>query len=44
MEEVPVHLTIGFAETKDFNEIRNIIGAAIKKPIIKTGKIHKMIQ
>jgi hypothetical protein len=41
---VPVHLTIGFAESKDYNEIRNIIRAAIKKPIIKIGKIQKLMQ
>ncbi|MCK5461720.1 MAG: hypothetical protein KAI95_01850, partial [Bacteroidales bacterium] len=43
MEEVPVHLTIGFAESKDYNEIKNIIRAAIQKPMINIGKLQKLI-
>ena len=44
MEEVPVHLTIGFAESTDYNEIKSVIRAAVMKPAIKAGKIQKLIQ
>ena len=43
MEEVPVHLTIGFAESTDYREIRNIIRAAIEKPDIHIDRIQKLI-
>lgn len=43
MDQVPVHLTIGFAESRDFNEISKVIRTAIQKPVIKTGKIQKLV-
>jgi hypothetical protein len=44
MEEVPVHLTIGLIESKDYNEIKSIISSAVNKPIIEVGKIQRLIQ
>ena len=43
MEEVPVHLTIGFAEITDYDDIIRHIRAAIKKPLIKLGKVQKSL-
>ena len=43
MDQVPVHMTIGFAESRDFNEISNTIRKAIQEPVIETGKIQKLV-
>ena len=39
MDEVPVHLTIGFAESRDNEEVIKIIQAAVNMPKIIVGKI-----
>ena len=43
MEDVPVHMTIGFVESTDFDEVFRQIRAAVTKPAIKLGKIQKHI-
>ncbi len=43
MEEVPVHLTIGFVESTNYTDITKHIRSAILKPVIKLGKIQKRI-
>ena len=43
MEEVPVHLTIGFVESTRYDEITKHIRAAIINPQIKVGKIQKLV-
>jgi hypothetical protein len=40
MDEVPVHLTIGFAESSDNDKIIPVIRSAVYSPEIKAGKIQ----
>jgi hypothetical protein len=44
MDEVPVHLTVGFPETTDNEKIVEIIKGAVNTPLVKVGDIQMIVK